>query len=109
MYFIIQGNQAQINMYPDQFDRTDSFTGEYQIVLQTDNHSVIHTPRKCLIHMRDEIKTELDGMMEQGIIHRVSELTEWVNSLVYIRKSNGSFYLRLYPQGSEQSNCVMSS
>ena len=48
--------------------------------------------------MRDEIKTELDDMMVQGIIRRVNEPTEWINILVYIRKRNGRFRLCLDPK-----------
>ena len=77
----IQENQTQMNsvkdtrnIYTDQFDRIGSFTGEYQIVLKLDNHPVFLAPRKYPIYMRDEIKTALDDMMEQGIIRRVREL-----------------------------------
>ena len=48
--------------------------------------------------MRDEIKTKLDGMMKQSILHRVSEPTEWVNTLVYVRKSNSKLSLCLEPK-----------
>ena len=75
MHCIIQGNQAQINsvkdlrnMYLDKIDLIGSFTDEYYIFLKPDNHLVIYMPRKCPMQMRDEIKTELDDMMKQGII-----------------------------------------
>lgn len=85
-------------MYLDQFGCIGSFTDEYHIVLISDNHPVIHTPRKYPIYMRDEIKTELDDIMKQGIIRKVSEPTEWVNSLVYICKSNGKLSMCLDPK-----------
>ena len=91
---VIQENQAQINsmrnirnMLPDQLNCTGSFTSEYH-VLKPDNYPVIYAPRKCFTLMRNEIKTECDEVMEEGIIRRVSEPTEWVNSQVYVCKSN---------------------
>lgn len=75
----IQKAPALINsikdLYPDQFDCTGKFTGEYHIVLQPDNHPVIHTCRKCSTHMKDEVKTELDDMVKHGISRRVNEPT----------------------------------
>ena len=71
---------------PNQFDRISSFKGDHHIVPKPDNHPVIHAPRKYPIHIREEIKTELDDWIEQGITRRK---TEWVNNIVYVRKSNG--------------------
>ena len=33
--------------YPGQFDNIGKFPGEYHIVLEEENHPVIHAPRKC--------------------------------------------------------------
>ena len=71
------------NSYPDQFDHIGHFKGEYHIVLK---HQP--SPRKCPIHMRGEIKGELENMEIQGTIRRVCALTEWVSSVVYVQKSN---------------------
>ena len=49
-----------IEAYPDQFDRIGNFTGKYHIVLRPNNHPIVHAPRKCPIHMRNEVKAELD-------------------------------------------------
>ena len=87
-----------IETYPEQFDRLGDFAGEYHIVLKPDNHPIIHAPRKCPIHMRDEIKSELDDMTENGIIRKVAEPTDWVSSIVYVRKSNGKLRLCLDPK-----------
>ena len=78
-----------IETYPDQFDRIGNFAGEYHIVLRPNNHPIVHAPRKCPIHMRDEVKAELDEMVSQGIIKKVDEPTDWVSSIVYVCKSNG--------------------
>ena len=77
-----------IEAYPDQFDRTGNFAEEYHIVLRPKNHPIVHSPWKCPIHMRDEIKAELDEIISQGIIQKIDEPTDWVNKIVYVRKSN---------------------
>lgn len=94
----INSTKDLIEAYPDQFDRIGNFAGEYHIVLRPNNHQIVHAPRKCPIHMRDEIKAELDGMISQGIIRKVDEPTDWVNSIVYVRKSNGKLRLCLDPK-----------
>ena len=54
----INSTKDLIEAYPDQFDCTGNFAGEYHIVLRQNNHLIVHAPRKCPIHMRDEVKAE---------------------------------------------------
>ena len=86
------------NSYPNQFDHIGHFKSDYHIVLKPDHHLMIHAPRKCPIHLRDEIEDELKTMESQNIIRKVSEPTEWVSSIVYIRKKNGKRHLCLDPK-----------
>ena len=86
------------NTYRNQFDHIGYFKSDYHIVLKPDHHPVIHAPRKYPIHPRDEIEEELKTMESQGIIRKVSESTEWVSSIVYIRKKNGKLRLCLDPK-----------
>ena len=95
-YTPINSTRDLMEAYPEQFDQTGNFAGEYHIVLRPNNHPIIHAPRKCPIHMRDEIKTELDEMVSQWIIQKVDEPTDWVNSIVYVRKSNGKLRVCLH-------------
>ena len=78
-----------LQTYPEQFDCVGNFPGEYHIVIDESAKPVIHAPRKCPIHMKEEVKSELDKMTQQGIIKKVDKLTDWVSSLAYSRKSNG--------------------
>ena len=48
--------------------------------------------------MRDEVKTELDEMISQGIIQKVDKPTDWVSSIVYVSKSNSNLHLCLDPK-----------
>ncbi|GAB1602684.1 hypothetical protein Ahia01_000548300 [Argonauta hians] len=84
--------------YASRFDRIGLFRNEYHIVLKQDHQPIIHAPRKCPIHLRKEIESELRAMEAQGIIRKVTELTEWVSSIVYVRKKNGKLRLCLDPK-----------
>ena len=64
------------NSYPNQFDCIGHFKSDYHIVLKPDHHPMIHAPRKCPVHLKDEIEEELKTMESQGIIRKVSEPTE---------------------------------
>ena len=86
------------NSYPNQFDRIGHFKSDYHIVLKPDHHPMIHAPRKCPIHLRDDIEEELKTIESQGIIRKVSEPPEWVSSIVYIRKKIGKLRLCLDPK-----------
>ena len=59
---------------------------------------VIHAPRKCPIHLKDELKAEMDKMVKDKIIRKVDQPTEWVSSLTYSRKSSGQLRICLDPK-----------
>ncbi|XP_063953999.1 uncharacterized protein K02A2.6-like [Lytechinus pictus] len=86
------------SQYPQQFDAIGDFAGEYHIVLNDGAHPVVHAPRKCSIHIRDELKAALDDMEKQGVIRRVTEPTDWVSSLAISRKANGQLRICLDPK-----------
>ena len=47
---------------------------------------VVHATRKCPMHIKDDIKKELDEMINLGVIIPVSEPTDWDSSLAYSKK-----------------------
>ena len=66
---------AQINtkddlqrQYPDRFEGIGKFRGDFHITLDPTVTPVIHAVRRCSIHLKDEVKTELDNMEELGVI-----------------------------------------
>ena len=84
--------------YPDQFDRIGNFPGKYHIVLDENAHPTISAPRKCPIKIKDELKSELENMEQQGVIRRVTEPTDWVSSLTVSRRENGKLRVCLDPK-----------
>ena len=59
---------------------------------------VIHPPRRVPEALREPLKKELEALVQQGIITKVDEPTDWVNSLVRVTKSNGTLRLCLDPK-----------
>ena len=58
--------------------------------LEENSTPVIHAPRKIPVLLKSKLKIELDGMEAAGVIEKVEEPTEWVNSLVVIENQDGS-------------------
>ena len=64
--------------------------GQYTIRVDPAIPPVQHAWRKVPIEAREEIEKALQKMVNNGIITPVTEPTEWVSSLTYPRKSNGT-------------------
>ena len=96
----IKDKQDLISQYPECFNGVGKFQGEYHIVLDPNVPAVVHPPRRMPISLKDDIKRELDEMVNSDIITtiREGEPTQWVNSLVYRRKQNGRLRLCLDPK-----------
>lgn len=84
--------------YPDCLSGIGKFEGEYHIVTDPDVPPVIHAPRKCPIHIKDDTTKELDEIA-LGVIRPVTEPTDWVSSVAYSQKSlKGRWRIRLDPR-----------
>ena len=84
--------------YEDCFKGVGCFPGEFHITLDPTVPPVIHPPRRVPEALREPLKKELDALVQQGIIIKVDEPTDWVNSLVCVAKSNGTLRLCLDPK-----------
>lgn len=49
----------------------------------------VHTPRSIPYAWREQVKTEIDDMIQKGIIKKIDEPTEWCHPLVVVQKSKG--------------------
>lgn len=70
----------------------------YHIKLSDNAVPRIDGQRKIPFAMKDNLKIELERMEKLGIIERVTEPTEWVNSIVIVKKSNGKLRICLDPR-----------
>ena len=87
-----------VRLYPDQFDKIGKFPGKYHIQLKEDAQPVIHAQRKFSIHLRDQLKAQLEEMERTEVIKKVQEPTDWVNSMVCTKKSDGTLRVCLDPK-----------
>ena len=88
--------------YPDCFDVIGKFEGEYHMVTDPNVPPSQHAMRKVPIEYQEKIVKELDRMEEQGIITKVTEPREWVNSITYPVKPNGDLCICLDPKDTTQ-------
>lgn len=62
------------------------FPGECTIHIDPNAVPVVHPPRHVPIALRDRLRDELQNMEKQKIIVKVTEPTEWVNSMLAAEK-----------------------
>ena len=67
---MINGFDDLIAKYAEEFDGIADFEGKYMIVLREDAQPVIRSARKCSIHLKDELKAELDKMKKHQNNHQ---------------------------------------
>ncbi|GFO45200.1 polyprotein [Plakobranchus ocellatus] len=84
--------------YPDQFGGIGSFLRHFNITLKDDANPVVHATRKYPVHLQKELKVELDRMESLEVISKVTQPTDWVNSLAFSRKPNGKLRVCLDPK-----------
>ena len=59
--------------YPEQFDKLGNFPGEAKLHVKDDAEPFIDVPRKCPIHIKDELKLVIGNLVIQGVIRKVDE------------------------------------
>lgn len=77
-------HDAIIHKYAGVFQGFGALPFTYSIKLREDAQPVIHAPRRVPVALRDRLKAELDRMVNLGVIKRVEEPTDWVNSMVCV-------------------------
>ena len=91
-----------MEIYPECFNGTvgcfDNYT--YHITLDPKVSPVVHAPRKVPIELKAKlhIQAELRERESHDIIAKVTQPTDWVNSLVIREKENGRLRLCLDPK-----------
>ena len=83
--------------YRKQFQGLGRLPGNYTLHIKPDSTPKIHAHRRAPIQLRDQIKAELQRMLELDVIKPVTTPTEWVSSLTYVMKANGSIRMCLDP------------
>ena len=72
--------------YGDVFDTLDYLPGEVHLKVDKSIQPVPHVPRKIPVAMKEEIMEKIDELIEQEIVAKVNEPTEWISSMVAVKK-----------------------
>ena len=94
----LKSKEDLLRMYPDCFEGIGKFCETFHITLHPTVTPVVHAPRRCPIHIKDEVKNEINQMVDLGVIEKVDEPTDWISSIVFSRKSNGKLRICLDPK-----------
>lgn len=102
MHHIQKFNQNSVefivSQYPEIFKGFGVLPFTYKIQLKEDARPVVHAPRRVPAPLRDKVKQELDRMTALGVIKKVEEPTEWVNSMVCVKKQSSDLRLCMDPK-----------
>jgi hypothetical protein len=84
--------------YPELFKGIGCLPVEHKIQLRENAQPVIKPARRCPAHIKDELKRELEHLEGQNIIAAVEEPTDWLNQMVWERKSSGKLRICIDPR-----------
>ena len=87
-----------LSEFLDVFTGVGCLEGNYSIRVDDNIPPVVHPPRKVPVPLRETLKTELDNLVKNGILAKVTEPTSWVSSLVIVKKPNGKIRVCLDPR-----------
>jgi len=76
--------------------------GPYRIQLKEGYKPTQHPPRQVAVSLKPPYKAELKRLTQLGVIKKVREHTEWINSIVPVKKPDGSLWLCLDPKDLNQ-------
>ena len=77
-----------LRAYKDVFTWLGCVPGQQHIQIDPAVAPVIHPPRKVPLALKDQIKSELDRMEKLDVVEKQTEPTDWVNSMVTVKKQN---------------------
>ena len=75
-----------LDEYSDVFEGLGRLEGPYSIVTDTSVPPVVHPPRRIPVALIDQVQQKLDEMVTEDVIEKVDQLTDWVSSMLVVRK-----------------------
>ena len=82
---VITDKEQLISLFPKQFTGIGSLPGKAHLDVDPAITPVIHKQRICPIHVKDDLKRELDAMEKLDVIAPVEKATDWVSRLTVAR------------------------
>ncbi|KAK2703917.1 hypothetical protein QYM36_017738 [Artemia franciscana] len=89
--------QKLLNEFRDVFGGIGTLPGTYKIYLKEGATPTIQPPKQVPFALKAKFKEELHRLESLGVIENVTKPTQWVNSLVLVRKANKSLRICLDP------------
>ena len=83
---VTAGSDHLIQEFNDVFEGLGMLGGQYTIVTDKSVKPVVHPPRRLPIALIDQVQEKLDEMVKDGIIAKVHQPTDWVSSMLAVRK-----------------------
>ena len=84
--------------YSELFQGLGQFPRIHTMQTRPEAQPVVHAPRRVPFALRDRLKSGLDKEESLGVIVKVDEHTDWVNSITIVEKKNGSLRICLDPR-----------
>ena len=72
--------------YGDVFDTLGCHPGELHLEVDLRIQPAQHVPRKIPVAMKEEIMKKIDELIEQKIVEKVNEPTDWISSMAAVKK-----------------------
>ena len=88
---------VKLDAYKDLFDGLGCIDGEYSIEVNPEVPPVVHPPRRIPEPLIEDVNKELKAMLENDVIFKVDEPTDFVNSIVPVRKPDKSIRICIDP------------
>lgn len=84
--------------YPDVFTGLGCLPGEYHIEIDSSVKPVQHQPRKVAVALKPELHKKINELEQKGVLAKVTTPTDWISSMVAVRKPSGKLRICLDPQ-----------
>lgn len=84
--------------YVDVFKGFSVLPFTYKIQLKENVKPFVYSAQRVPTPLRDKVKKELERMTMLGVIKKIEEPTDWVSSLVCVKKKNGELRLCMDPK-----------
>ncbi len=91
-------NNAWTTEFADVFAGLGCLPGKHEILVDETVPPVVHPCRRIPFLLHNDLKAELDRMLEMGVIAKVEKPTDWVSSIVVVKKKNGKLRICLDPR-----------
>ncbi|KAK2704438.1 hypothetical protein QYM36_016737 [Artemia franciscana] len=89
--------QKLLNEFSDVFEGIGTLPGTCKVYLKEGAIPTKQPPKRVPFALQAKFKEELDRLELLGVIEKVTKPTQWVNSLVLVRKADGSLRICLDP------------